>query len=79
VREEHTKQTSPSLSVKDCSDCSPFSFCAVAHRFTIDMESISVAPITFFSSPFYSGYYFSSKSEYLFCSPAAPFHLINTG
>jgi hypothetical protein len=63
--EKQTAETSKSFPVQDCNNCSPFSICA-AHGFTIQLERILFAPLTFNTSPSYIEYYFSAKPGYYF-------------
>jgi hypothetical protein len=61
---QQTEQTSHEDHKKDCTDCSPFSNCSVAHGFTINSCNPSVKPIQFYTSLSYNEFYFSSRSEY---------------
>ena len=72
--DQKTEQTSKQEEKKDCNNCSPFSICSASHGFTLATIGTTVEPIVFNSSPAYSDYYFSAKSEYhpsLFQPPRA--------
>lgn len=63
---EQTVNTSKSIPVKDCNNCSPFSTCASCHGFTINQEKALLIPVVFYNKTMYNSYSFSAKSEYSF-------------
>lgn len=62
--DQKTEQTSKQEDDKDCNNCSPFSICSSCHGFTINTVTASIEPVVFHTSPNYSDYNVSSKSEY---------------